>query len=32
MDYFNILGAKVRALRIERKLTQEQLADICEVH
>ena len=27
MDYFNILGANVRALRIERKLTQEQLAD-----
>ena len=26
MDYFNILGANVRALRIERKLTQEQLA------
>ena len=25
MDYF-------RALRIERKLTQEQLADICDLH
>lgn len=32
MDYFNILGANVRALRIERKLTQEQLADFCDLH
>lgn len=32
MDYFNILGANVRALRIERKLTQEQLADLCDLH
>ena len=32
MDYFNILGATVRALRIERKLTQEQLADLCDLH
>ena len=29
MDYFNILGANVR---IERKLTQEQLADLCDLH
>ena len=32
MDYFNILGDNVRALRIERKLTQEQLADLCDLH
>ena len=32
MDYFNILGANVRALRIEQKLTQEQLADFCDLH
>ena len=32
MDYFNILGSNVRALRIERKLTQEQLADLCDLH
>lgn len=32
MDYFNILGANVRTLRIERKLTQEQLADLCDLH
>ena len=32
MDYFNILGANVRALRIKKKLTQEQLADLCDLH
>lgn len=32
MDYFNILGANVRTLRIKRKLTQEQLADLCDLH
>ena len=32
MDYFNILGANVRALRIERKLTQEQLALGAEIN
>ena len=32
MDYFNILGTNVRALRIERNLTQEQLADLCDLH
>ena len=32
MDYFNILGANVRALRNERELTQEQLADLCDLH
>lgn len=32
MDYFSILGANVRTLRIKRKLTQEQLADLCDLH
>lgn len=32
MDYFSILGANVRTLRIRRKLTQEQLADLCDLH
>lgn len=32
MDYFSILGANVRALRTKRKLTQEQLADFCDLH
>lgn len=32
MDYFNILGANVRALRLKQKLTQEQLADRCDLH
>ena len=32
MDYFSILGANVRALRIKNKLTQEQLADLCDLH
>ena len=32
MDYFNILDTNVRALRIKRKLTQEQSADLCNPH
>ena len=32
MDYFSILGANVRALRIKLNLTQEQLADKCDLH
>lgn len=32
MDYIQILGANVRALRTQKKLTQEQLADICNLH
>lgn len=32
MDYFGILGANIRALRIKNKLTQEQLAEICDLH
>ena len=32
MDYFSILGANVRARRIKKKLTQEQLAEVCDLH
>jgi len=32
MNYFNILGANIRTLRISRKLTQEQLAELCNLH
>lgn len=32
MDYFRIFGANVRALRIAKKLTQEQLAELCDLH
>ena len=32
MDYQKILGANVRALRIEQNLTQEQLAEKCDLH
>ena len=32
MDYFSKLGANVRALRLKQKLTQEQLADRCDLH
>lgn len=32
VDYFSILGANVRALRLKQKLTQEQLADRCDLH
>ncbi len=32
MDYFSILGANVRNLRLKRKLTQEKLAEICDLH
>jgi transcriptional regulator with XRE-family HTH domain len=32
LDYFHILGANVKALRTKRKLTQEQLADRCDLH
>lgn len=28
MDYLNIFGANVRALRIKRQLTQEQLSEM----
>ena len=30
--FFSILGANVRALRIKKKLTQEQLANLCDLH
>lgn len=32
MDYQKILGENVRSLRIERQITQEQLAEICDLH
>lgn len=32
MDYLRILGENIRILRIERGLTQEQLAEICDMH
>lgn len=32
MDYFKVLGANVRSLRIQRKLTQERLAELCDLH
>lgn len=32
MDYQKILGENVRSLRIECQLTQEQLAELCNLH
>lgn len=32
MDYYRILGANVRALRMKQSLTQEQLAEKCDLH
>ena len=32
VDYFNVLGANIRCLRESAKLTQEQLADLCDLH
>lgn len=32
MDYLKIFGANVRALRLQKNLTQEQLAGICDLH
>lgn len=32
MDYFSILGANIRARRIKKNLTQEQLAELCDLH
>lgn len=32
MDYFEILGENIRALRLEKNLTQEQLAEISNLH
>lgn len=32
MDYQKILGENVRSLRMERQITQEQLAELCNLH
>lgn len=32
MDYFKILGANIRTLRNNLNLTQEQLAEKCDLH
>lgn len=32
MNYLQVLGNNVRSLRIINNLTQEQLADICDLH
>ncbi len=32
MDYCRILGANIRALRVAKELTQEKLAELCDLH
>lgn len=32
MDYYQILGANIRALRIGKELTQEKLAELSNLH
>ena len=32
MDYFRIFGENVRLKRLEQKLTQEQLAELSDLH
>ncbi len=32
MDYYQILGANIRALRVRKELTQEQLAELSNLH
>lgn len=32
MDYQKILGENIRSLRLERQITQEQLAELCNLH
>lgn len=32
MDYFIILGENIHNLRVERELTQEMLAERCDLH
>lgn len=32
MDYQKILGENVRSLRIEHQITQERLAELCNLH
>ena len=32
MDYQKILGENINSLRIKQQLTQEQLAELCDLH
>ena len=32
MDYQKILGENIHSLRIKQQLTQEQLAELCDLH
>lgn len=32
MDYQKILGENIRSLRIKQQITQEQLAELCNLH
>ena len=32
MDYYQILGANIRALRVGKELTQEKLAELSNLH